>query len=124
MTMPEAETVLGRPLRTSKTRRGETRGWYRDLVLIADDQAAIAEVTFLPSAKVLVNGIDLFRVSDPLLELSMIDAGPLEMAGILYFPALGITLSGFHTAEEKTLTAFARGRIDHLLPGFKPYQLA
>jgi len=123
MTAADASAAIGVPLRSNKTRRGEMRYWYANLVLVVDLRGQLAEITFMDNARLVVEGIEVFETPNALLELAKRDGSPLEMVGIVFFPKLGITLSGFHTEEEKTITALARGRVDHLLPDFKPFKV-
>jgi hypothetical protein len=120
MNISQVESALGAPLRVGKSRKGDPRVHYQDCTLAFDKLEKLVEITFVPSASLLVEGIDLFKSPEPLKRLRQFESSPLELAGILFFPMFGLTLSGFHTQEEKTATALARGRIDRLLPNFRP----
>lgn len=121
MTLGQVEEILGKPTRTSRTRSGETRVQYPDVVLAIDLEGKLTEATLVPSASFIVNGSDVFKSATPLSDLAKIDPAPLEYVGILFFPGLGLTLSGFHNEDEKTITALSPGRFDSLKPKFKPY---
>ena len=67
--------------------------------------------------------LDYQRHAAPLQHLAGLDPSPLESAGILYFPKLGLTLSGFHNEDERTATVMCQGRLDDLLPKFEPFRI-
>jgi hypothetical protein len=123
MTADEAKGVAGPPKRSLKTPSRELKLNYDDFVLVFSDAKGLVEATFTPQARLIVGGADLFRDAAPLQHLASLDSSPLESVGILYFPKLGITLSGFHNADPRTATVMCQGRLDDLLPKFKPFRI-
>lgn len=122
MTEDEATGSVGSPVRSTRTASGEHRLIYPEFHLTFSE-SRLAEVSFHPEAHLIVAGIDLFRDAEPLQHLARLDPLPLESVGILYFPNLGITLSGFHNEGARTVTVMRPGRLDGLLSKFRPYSV-
>ncbi len=123
MTPEDVTRSIAPPLRTSRTRNNELKQFHPDFTLVFSDAAGLVEACFEPEARLMVGGVDLFRHRAPLRHLATLEPSPLESVGILYFPSLGITLSGFHKEDSRTVTVMAAGRLDDLLPKFKPYTI-
>ena len=84
---------------------------------------ALVEIAFLKTAKVMLNGIDVFGDPGSFARIAELDDEVFEFYGFLVFFGLGITLTGFHDKDEaqKALTMFHRGRWDQFKgdPSFK-----
>jgi hypothetical protein len=124
MTADEARGVAGPPKRSLKTPSRELKLNYEGFQLLFSDAKGLVEATFTSEVCLIVGGADLFRHAAPLRHLASLDPSPLESVGILYFPKLGNTLSGFHDEDARTATVMCRGRLDDLLPKFKPFRIA
>jgi hypothetical protein len=126
MSKDEAMAIMGWPDSRIITRNGELDLRYHTCSLrFSKDIEQLVEIGFFPSADILVDGINLFREPDYYRVLIDKDAGVLEYVGVLFFPYYGITLTGFHdsNASERTITAFVRGRMDHLIEKFQPFRI-
>jgi hypothetical protein len=124
--MVEADIVaiLGPPGKKLRTRKGEHDLRYEDCsIRLASDSGQMVEIGFYPDADVLIDGINLFQSPQSYRTLLAKDGGTLEFAGVLFLPSYGITLTGFHdlNASERSVTAFVKGRLDHLLSRFQPF---
>lgn len=122
--MPEREiaSILPEPLRKGKNRRKELTYHFSEFSLVFS-QDSLVEITYYPQADLQLFGVDLFRDPESLKKLAEFDPSLLEYVGILYFPSLGITLSGFQNGEPKTVTAVARERLSHVASKFQPYRI-
>lgn len=108
-------SVLGKPVRKDKNRLGETIVRYEGFgVTIA--ARGVVEVYFLPISSVSICGIDVFSDPQAFVKLCKLDGDPREYMGFIVLLNLGITMTGFHDNDEsqKAITAFERGRWDHL----------
>jgi hypothetical protein len=125
MTVDEAVGSLGPATSRTRTISGALRVRYPTLDLVFTEAAGLVEVSFTPQEQLIVAGIDVFHELAPLRRLAQVDPSPLESVGILYFPKLGITLSGFHKDDSRTVTVMAAGRLEslQLMPSFKPYKV-
>jgi len=123
MTPEDVTRSSGPPLHNDRTRNNELKQRHPDFTLVFSDAVGLVEASFAPEAHLMVGGVDLFRHRAPLRHLAALDPSPLESVGILYFPKLGITLSGFHKEDSRTVTVMCGGRLDDLLPRFKPYTI-
>jgi hypothetical protein len=125
MSSEEAAHILGTAPRRSETISGALKMHYSTIDLVFTHATGLVEVSFTPDEHVIVAGIDVFHEPWTLRRLAEVDHEPMESVGILYFPKLGITLSGFHTGGVRTVTAMAAGRLEslQLIPRFKPYKL-
>jgi hypothetical protein len=123
MTVDEATSSLSPSTSRTRTISGALRLRYPKLDLVFTDPGGLVEVSFTREVHLIVAGIDVFHELAPVRRLAQIDPSPLESVGILYFPKLGVTLSGFHNEDPRTVTVMAAGRLDDLLPKFKPYEI-
>ncbi|USX11281.1 hypothetical protein NHH88_16285 [Oxalobacteraceae bacterium OTU3CAMAD1] len=118
----ECEKIFGTPVRLSKTRGNELKLVYDEIEFIFSmNGSKILEMLFRPNVTLLINNIDIFHDKTALSKLSKIDS-PLEYAGILFFPALGISSTGLHNKDDVSVTAIAKGRFDKLVHNFQPYK--
>lgn len=82
----------------------------------------VAEVGFVPRGIILrFMGTELWNdqsVADPVPLLLKHDPDPVESDGFLVFPAIGVTVTGFHDGDQsqRALTVFQRGHWDKYLP--------
>jgi hypothetical protein len=123
MTPDDAIRAIGPPARQTRTASKELKLRYVEFCLVFSNAAGLVEVSFEPEAHLIVGGIDLFFNPAALRRLAKSDPSPLESVGILFFPKLGITLSGFHKEGSRTATVICTGRLDDSLPKFKPYTI-
>ncbi len=125
MTESQAENLVGRPLRVSLNNLGERNAQYASFSIRYSQQTgALLEVGFSNAAKVTFRGIELFREGDAFPKLLREDSCAYEYFGFVILLDLGITLTGFHDndAAQRAITAFTRGRWDHLKSKFKRLQ--
>jgi hypothetical protein len=125
--MPENEivSILGLPVKKIRTRRQEHDLRYDYCsIRLSPDSMQLVEIGFYNNADILIDGSNPFTDVDNYKNLIKKDAGVLEFAGVLFLPSYGITLTGFHESNpsEQTVTAFIKGRLDHLLDRFSPFR--
>lgn len=122
MTVAQAESIVGPPLRTSINNLGEQNAQYKSFsIRYSSQHGALAEVGFSTDAKVAIRGIDLFHDPEAFLKLIREESSPYESFGFVILLDLGITLTGFHDNEagQRAVTAFVRGRWDQAKVRFK-----
>jgi hypothetical protein len=124
MTQAQAEVVVGIPLESSLNQRGEHNAQYDSFsIRYSPKGGTLVEIGFSNSARVLFRGIDVFADPEAFPKLVGHDSNPYEYFGFIILLDLGITLTGFHDNDEsqRALTAFVRGRWDHLKGKFKDF---
>jgi hypothetical protein len=124
MSATEAIQSLGQPKHRAKNRRDEVLYRYADFsVTFSGGDGRVVEVGMTPQADVHLDGVDIFKSPDSFEILVRKDGAPFESLGFIILLNLGITLTGFHDDDpaQKAVTAFKRGRWDHLRDGFKEY---
>jgi hypothetical protein len=117
MTEAEVHAQWGSP-------RMVTTNWLKEAVLAYDEaqvilsEGKVIEVTLLPVGSVKVGSIDVYVAPTAFADLCLRDGAPKVMAGSVVLLNVGVALSGFHDGhvEQKTISAFARGRWDRFLP--------
>lgn len=114
----ELQENFGEPIRTTKNIKGEPVLYFPDFSVTFGKENRLLEATFKPSVQLFYCGLNIFDCNS-ISKLRSVDCKILEYVGILLLPEVGITASGLHNEEEKTVTIFSRGRIDHLLPKFR-----
>lgn len=119
--MQHVAKLIGNPLAQKITRRGEPVHCYENLSLVFSKNDELQEISFTGKAHAELMHIDLLWDGDALEKLIKIHGNPLEYLDILFFPNIGLSLSGFHTDEPKVATAIAPHRFDGVLSKFKPY---
>jgi hypothetical protein len=122
--MTEAEVIaaLGEPARRTVNRRSELEYDYGAVtVVFSSSDRRIVEFSAVPGADVVVAGMHLFSADGAFERLLQLDDDPREFHGFVVLLKLGITLTGFHDRDEsqKAVTAFEKGRWDHLLTQMK-----
>lgn len=125
MAPPDVDRALGKPLRVSKNRRGELSHDYDRLSVRFDKNSQQAvEIAITSEASARVEGVD----ADPLTpkgfaDVLQLDGEPYEYMGFIILLRLGVTITGVHDSDgsQKALTAFAKGRWDHLRADFKRF---
>lgn len=124
MTQDEVVATAGKPALIRKVGDGEIDMRYSDyFVRLGAADQAVSEIGFSQRASVKVNGIDVFGDPRAFDKLTQIDGDPFESVGIVVLMQLGIALTGFHDAEDeqKSLTAFRRGRWDEAKNEMRSY---
>jgi hypothetical protein len=122
MTEAQVESLVGRPLGTMLNNLGERNAQYELFsVRYSHQSGALLEIGFSSGAKVMIHGLDLFGDKEAFPKLLREDSCPFEYFGFVILLDLGITLTGFHDndASQLAVTAFVRGRWDHLKDKFK-----
>lgn len=114
---------LGKPTKEGPNRRGELTYLYSTFNLVFAKDEGVVEIAFYPGAQLEIDNISMFQDASALEKLIAVDSQVKEYVGILLFPSLGVTLSGFHNEDSETVTAFAKGRLDHLVHKFKPFKV-
>lgn len=122
MTETQAQSVVGHPLKTSVNNLGERNSQYELFsVRYSPQNGTLVEVGFSSAAKVTIHGLELFRQPEAFPKFLREDSCPYEYFGFVILLDLGITLTGFHDNDphQRAITAFERGRWDHLKGKFK-----
>lgn len=119
---PEIAGIFGPPLSTRLTTRGEREETRRDIT-VRYDSTGVVEFAFLPGCKLLIDGIDLFGVPDPVELLLKHDPEPRECFGFLVFRSLGVAVTGYHDEDQsqRAITTFTTGRWRSMEQHFKPF---
>lgn len=121
MRRAEVHNLLGAPPRTRKSRfSSESRDFWFDngLQLTFSEPGDLVEIGLYPNlANVEFNGIRLFEESGVAVMKALrgLDSSPLEKVGVTIFLQLGLSVTGFlhDDGNEKSVTAFAKGRWDN-----------
>ncbi len=122
MTEDQAERAIGSPLKTSVNFLGEKNSNYEGFnVSYSAQSGGLVEAGFSSDVNVVIRGMELFREPEAFGKLLQEDSCPYEYVGFVILLDLGITLSGFHDNDpyQLSITAFTRGRWDHLKGKFK-----
>ncbi|WP_447895921.1 hypothetical protein [Vreelandella sp. GE22] len=120
----EVKSLLGDPVRTSTNRKGEKDFHYFNAIArFSSINLTLIEVGITPSASALIKNINLYDDPDALNKLVMLDGTASEYYGFIVFFNLGITMTGFHDGDDsqKAVTAFTRGRWNHLREDMQPF---
>ena len=120
----QVEKLVGLPLSRTVNSLGEGNAQYNSYsVRFSPKDNRLVEIGFSSSANVSFSGLDIFRRAGAFHKLLLKDSSPYEYYGFIVLLDLGITLTGFNDndASQYAVTAFARGRWDHLKPKFKTY---
>ncbi|HEX3625147.1 MAG TPA: hypothetical protein VH280_06965 [Verrucomicrobiae bacterium] len=126
MTRGQVEAIVGPPITKTTDDLGETEASYKSFnIQYSKQDKSLVEVGFSKSAGVKIHGLDLFNDPKAFLHLLREDSCPYESFGFIILLDLGITLTGFHDGDPNQLaiTAFARGRWDHLKSDFKKFKI-
>jgi hypothetical protein len=127
MTEIQVASVVGIPLRTTLSNLGEKNSQYELFsTRYSPQNGALVEVGFSAAAKVSICGMDVFRQIDLFPRLLREDSCPYEYVGFVILLDLGITLTGFHDDDQsqRAITAFTRGKWDHLKSKFKKLKVS
>jgi len=122
MTEEQAESAVGRPLKTWVNNLGEKDSQYESFSIRYSPQSGtLVEIGFSSDANVVIRGMELFRQPELFPKLLQEDSCPYELLGFVILLDLGITLTGFHDndPDQLAITAFTRGRWDHLKGKFR-----
>lgn len=126
MNPEEVATVVGHPQSISNDPDGELGYEFGKFIARIAPTQGLVEVGFAPVVPVFLGGLDIFSTPGAFKELVQKDGLPFEFVGFIILLNLGITLTGFHDEEpsDRAVTAFAKGRWDHLRPNFKEYHIS
>lgn len=126
MTERQVEAIVGPPVRITKDDDlGETEASYDAFnIQYSKQNKALVEIGFSKTARVTILGINPFTQKNGFRDLLRQDSCPYEYVGFIILLDLGITLTGFHDKDPSQLaiTAFVRGRLDHLKSKFQRFQ--
>jgi hypothetical protein len=126
MTLAQVESVVGVPRKTIINKLGEMDAQYEGFsVRHSKVSGSLVEIGLLPEAHVFFEDLDLFRQRDAWRDLVLRDSSPYEYCGFIILLELGLTLTGFHdnNREQMAVTAFTKGRWEHLVARFQKYPL-
>jgi|SRR6516165_4726061 hypothetical protein len=132
MSPKQVHELLGKP-RFSRRDASRLREIYRVCPALTfvgtDGQLKLVEIGFAKAAgEVIYGGANLFAGEQMAVvqRLCGEDPNPREVIGMLVFPKLGISLTGFHTGPKESIavTAFAPGRWDAQLARSKPFKFS
>jgi len=127
LTETQAEGLVGLPMRTTLNNLGERNAQYESFsIRYSPQNGMLVEVGFSSSAKVAIHGVELFQEIEMFPKLLREDSCPYEYFGFVILLDLGITITGFHDNDpsQRAITAFARGRWDHLKSKFKKLKVS
>ena len=127
MSKDELVSVVGDPVRTSKNQHGEANLQFAGFsVRLSKDDGGVVEVGVVPETPTVLGDVDVFLSPDSFAKLVKLDGEPWEYVGFVILLNLGMTMTGFHDADEsqKAITVFERGRLDHLRSQFNRFPVA
>jgi len=132
MSPDEVAQSLGPPDDVDIDAEGEIREYRNDnglQTVYSTNDKRLVEVGFSSNISTLVfkkTALFTNKPLDVLRLLSAADKQPYELLGFIVLLNLGITLTGFHdkAADERAVTAFARGRWDSMQERLKPFKLS
>jgi len=124
MSEQEVERVLGPPIHRDRNRKGEIEE-YREGIKVYYADGAVAELVLMAPARALYKGTDLLGLEAPVAFLTSDDPRPFEYMGATVFLDIGLALTGFAEPDDPdtSVTAFARGRWDHLRSKLRPFRV-
>ncbi len=106
----EVHGLLGTPEASHPVwnRSGTTEYWNKSRINVGyDNDGVVRHVGFCPAGcELLLRGTLLWSLNeqpDPNEQLLRIDPTPVESVGILIYPALGISTTGYHDGDENQL---------------------
>lgn len=122
MTRHEAAVSMGQPQLTVTNRLGQVELRYPDCaVVLSAAESRVVEIMFYPTAKLLVQGIEVFTDPTAFEKLLGLDGHPCLCDDTILLLGLGLALNDFRNAPEpcdRQVTAFARGQWDDLKDRF------
>ncbi|MEZ0604616.1 hypothetical protein ACAX43_21020 [Paraburkholderia sp. IW21] len=127
MTRAELVLVVGDPVRELKNRRAEADLQFPGFsIRLSKGDEKVVEVGITPDTPVMLCDVDVFVSADAFARLVKIDGAPYEYVGFVILLNLGVTMTGFHDADEsqKAITVFEKGRWDHLRSQFNRLPIA
>ena len=125
MTRHEVVASMGQPHLVVTNRLGQSELRYPDCaVILSAVELGVVEIMFYPTAKLLVQGIDVF--ADPMAfeKLLGLDGHPCLCDDTVLLLELGLALNDFRCdlePSDRQVTAFARGQWDDLKNNFKAF---
>ncbi|MFC1783306.1 hypothetical protein ACFL02_06935, partial [Planctomycetota bacterium] len=125
MTKKEVRLAVGKPLRVSKTYFGIKTFIYEELnVGFSKSSGLVNHLGFNESSDIYIGRINVFKEPNAFKKLLSIDGDPYEHVGFIVLLNLGISLTGFHNKDDKTIAAFAKGENDDIMQKGKPLNLS
>lgn len=125
MTQEQVIQLCGHPTHLTPDNLSELNAQYTTFgIRYSKADQRLVEIGFVPEAKVFLNGSNIFGDRQSFSKLLSLDSCPYEYVGFIVLLDLGITLTGFHDDDPSQLavTAFVRGRWDHLKAKFKKFR--
>ena len=123
MNEKELKNILGEPLSVTESYIG-TKVFIYDGITIgfAKETDHVNHIGFGEEIDVKISGVNVFGDPDAFANLLTLDGDPYEDVGIIVFLNLGITMTGFHTEEEKSIVAFVKGENADIKQHGKPFK--
>ncbi len=131
MSKSEVDKVLGKADESSKSMfSNETKEFRFEnglQVVYSETEKTVVEIScYRNIPNVTFNQVNVF--DEPGMKIMKVladaDGSPLETVGIIVFQKLGVSITGFDDDDNpggKSLTVFARGRMDEYLDDAKPF---
>ena len=124
MKRSEVSVRLGPPDVVDVSALGECNE-HRSALRVAFDATdeTVVELGFTPACDVVLRGVSLFSIDDPLEFLMSIDAHPQLLFGFLVFEGLGLTITGYHDGDvgQRAICLFMRERFRPFSADMTPY---
>lgn len=124
MTEDQVKAVVGHPKRMTTNGLGEPDALYNSFsIRYSKQDKTLVEIGFSDDATVTIRGVNPFSQKNAFRDLLREDSCPYEYYGFIILLDLGITLTGFHDndPDQLAITAFTRGRWDHLKSKFRKF---
>ena len=121
----DVKRALGEPVRVRDRPNEMTIQYDRLQVTISTQNEAVVEIGMSSRVDARLDDVEIFNSPGAFEKLTEQDGSPFEYLGFIILLKLGITLTGFHDDDpaQRAVTAFARGRWDHLRAKFNPFHL-
>jgi hypothetical protein len=123
MSPKQVEAFLGQPDEVFHSFTGNLGERRLNVNLSYHDDRQLVEAVFAPGTEVLFENQDLFKEPDSIEFLRGFDQ-PYKAVGFIFFPELGIRLSGFlpNDEEAKAISVIRKGQWDEFRDSFVPYK--
>lgn len=120
----EVAAVVGVPERTFPDAFGNRTESRRGYSVGYDATSGRLNEVVLSKGELFFHGVDLFCVTDVISFLRKYDPHPQVAVGMIFFPKLGLRLSGFHDGDErqKAIGLTTMGHWDEFADDFIPFQ--
>ena len=115
MTEDDVRKTAGEPLSVSTNFFG-TKSFIYDEINIgfSRNSGKVKHIGFGCGINVEIANIEVFKDSNAFEKLLTMDGDPYESVGFIVLVKFGISLTGFHDEDEKSVNAFARGEHDDI----------